>query len=71
MSERGRERYCLLRVNGIDMVPASSRDAWPSKHTLMVVCTTTGNLQDRFVKRPRQTSMDNCYGPWLAMIPLP
>ena len=34
------------------------------RHTLMVICTTTGNLRDRFVKRPRQTSMYYHYGPW-------
>ena len=30
----------------------------------MVMCTTTGNLRERFVKRPRQTSMYDRYGPW-------
>ena len=64
MSERGCQRYCLLRVNGTAMVPVSPGDAWPSRHTLMVICTTTGNLWDHFVKRPRQTSMYDCYGPW-------
>ena len=39
-------------------------DAWPVGHTLMVTCTTTGNLRDRLVERPRQISMYNCYGPW-------
>ena len=31
---------------------------------LMVTGTTTGNLRECFVKRPRQTSMYNRYGPW-------
>ena len=30
----------------------------------MVTGTTTGNLRERFVKRPRQTSIYNRYGPW-------
>ena len=30
----------------------------------MVMCTTTGNLRERFVKRPRQTSTPDRYGPW-------
>ena len=34
------------------------------RHTLMVVCTTTGNLWDPFIKRPRQTSMYYHYGRW-------
>ena len=41
------------------------------RHTLMVICTTTGNLRDRFVTRPRQTSMYYHYGRGVAMIPLP
>ena len=32
----------------------------------MVTGTTTGNRRERFVKRPRQTSMYNRYGPWLG-----
>ena len=43
---------------------ASCRDAWPKRHTLMVTGTTTGNVWERFVKRPRQTSMKSRYGPW-------
>ena len=30
----------------------------------MVMCTTTGNLRERFVKHPRQISMYHRYGPW-------
>ena len=30
----------------------------------MVLCTTTGNLRECFVKCPRQNSMYDRYGPW-------
>ena len=30
----------------------------------MVMCSTTGNPRERFVKRLRQTSTYDCYGPW-------
>ena len=30
----------------------------------MVLCTTPGNLRERFVKRPGQTSTYDRYGPW-------
>ena len=33
------------------------------RHSLMFVCTTTGNLRNRFSKRPRQTGMYHHYGP--------
>ena len=65
---RGR-REVRSRLDGSQdlVVLASHWDAWPVGHTLMVTCTTTGNLRDRFVKCPRQTrqtSMYNRYGPW-------
>jgi len=37
---------------------------WLRRHTLMVMCTTAGNLRERFVKRPIQTSTYDPYGPW-------
>ena len=33
-------------------------------HTAVHTCTATGNLRECFVKRPRQTSLYNRYGPW-------
>ena len=52
--------YFFQRVNGTTESWRPPGDALPRRHTL----TTTGNLRERFVKRPRQTSMYDRYGPW-------
>ena len=56
--------YVFQRVNGTIESRRPLGDAWPRRHALMVMCTTPGNLRGRFVKRPRQTSIYDCYGPW-------
>ena len=45
--------------------------AWPIRQTLTVACTTTGNLQDSFVKGPGETSMYYGYGPWHCHVSAP
>ena len=54
--------YVFQRVNGTTESRCPPGDAWLRRHTLMVMCTTTGNLRERFVKRLRQISMYDCYG---------
>ena len=56
--------YVFLRLNRTTESQRPLGDVWPRRHTLMVICTTIGNLRERFVKRPKQTSMYDYYGPW-------
>ena len=59
--------YVFHRVNGTKESRCPPGDARLRRHTLMLMCTTTGNLREHFVKRPRQTgqtSMYDHYGPW-------
>ena len=56
--------YVFQRVNGTTESRHPPGDDWPRRHALMVMCTSTGNPRERFVQRPRQTSMYDCFGPW-------
>ena len=46
--------YVFQRVNGTKESRRPLGNTWPRRHTLMVMCTTTGNLRECLVKRPRQ-----------------
>jgi hypothetical protein len=50
--------------NGVTLCTKGQKKLRQGPRGRRIVCTTTGNLSDRFIKRPRQTSMYYRYGPW-------